>query len=178
MTDAINAPVRRRRTMDVSNDQIAQPPSIDLGLEQEPNRGDDIQVLEAKHLEREYADRLAMDNDPITILIQPSSTENPELTVPVWVQGEGAEVFVNGKWMKLGFLPIGGEVITKRKYVEALGRARPVNCRTEVVGGIQGFGELPRNELRRNSRLINQFTVVEDRNPKGREWLQRLMAER
>ena len=26
--------------------------------------------------------------------------------------------------------------------------------------------------------VINQFTVVEDRNPKGREWLQRLMAER
>ena len=177
MTDAINAPVRRRRTMDVSNDQIAQPPSIDLGLEQEPNRGDDIQVLEAKHLEREYADRLAMDNDPITILIQPSSTENPELTVPVWVQGEGAEVFVNGKWMKLGFLPIGGEVITKRKYVEVLARSRTdrVTSQEETAHpdvGRDGF------KVQRRSQRKNMFSVLEDKNPKGREWLNRIHAER
>lgn len=43
---------------------------------------------------------------------------------------------------------------------------------------MNGFGEMPENKLVRNARMLNQFSIVEDRNPKGGEWLRRLMAER
>lgn len=180
MTEAVHNPVirRRRHQVEMTDSDIAQPPSIDLGLAAEPNVRDDMVAVEAKHIEKDYLDRLAMDNDPITILINPGAEENPALVVPVWVNGEGAEVLKENTWIKLGWLPVGVEVTTKRKHVEALSRARPVKVSTQVIGGMNGFGEMPENKLVRNARMLNQFSIVEDRNPKGGEWLRRLMAER
>lgn len=186
MTEVANPPVRRRRVAPVTttkeveftNDQLAQRDPVAHSLEETPDFSDTIQAVDPKHIENEYLERLKMDNDPVTIMIAKGNEQKPALTVPVWVQGIGAEVLKDGKWVQLGWLPVDIPVTTKRKFVEALARARPVNVDNEVIGGMNPLGDLPKNQIRHTARALNQFSVLEDRNPKGGEWLRRLAAER
>ena len=82
-----------------------------------------------------------------------------------------------GKFMEINCLPIGQPIITKRKYVEVLARSRTDRVtsqerrRTPDVGR-DGF------KVQRRSQRKNMFSVLEDKNPKGREWLNRIHAER
>ena len=55
-------------------------------------------MADATTLEKDYADQLKMAEDPVTIIIHPSQEKNPPQVVDCWVNGRGAEVFVNGKW--------------------------------------------------------------------------------
>ena len=181
MTEVENPPVRRRRvapvtitkSVDYTDDQLAQRDPVPHSLEEAPDLSDTIQAVDPKHIEKEYLERLKMDNDPVTIVIAKGNEQKPALTVPVWVQGIGAEVLKDGKWVQLGWLPVDIAVTTKRKYVEALARAKPVNVDNEIIGGMNAFGPMPHT-----ARALNQFSVLEDRNPKGGEWLRRLAAER
>ena len=186
MTEVENPPVRRRRvapvtitkSVDYTDNQLAQRDPVPHSLEEAPDFSDTIQAVDPKHIEKEYLERLKMDNDPVTIVIAKGNEQKPALTVPVWVQGIGAEVLKDGKWVQLGWLPVDIAVTTKRKYVEALARAKPVNVDNEIIGGMNAFGPMPQNQITHTARALNQFSVLEDRNPKGGEWLRRLAAER
>ena len=174
MTDAINQPVRRRREVNTADMQLGQPGAMQFDGDENPIRENVVEAVPAD-IEADYIDSLKFNEDPVTILIHPPQSKNPPLVVDCWVQGKGAEVFVNGKWHVFGCLPIGMEVVTKRKYVEVLARSKTENIQADFE---MRDNEDPRQRLVRLNSSNHLFTVIEDRNPAGRRWLSALMAEK
>lgn len=199
----VNAPVRRKPGPKPGTKVAAKPiqaPSIapkgyiagnhlntaDLPLGQAPDivlpatgavpRGESIEVLD-KPLDDDYTAMLAMAEDAITIIIEPGTEENAPKVVDCWVNGKGAEVQdqLTGKWMEINCLPIGNPIVTKRKYVEVLARSKITNVKTQHEGATV---DNPENRVVRNTSRKAVFSVIEDRNPRGREWLTRLIAGR
>lgn len=114
--------------------------------------------------DKDHTDRLDMNEDPITIIINPSNEENAPTSYPVWVNGKGGEILMNGQWLPITYLPVGVELVTKRKYVEVLARAKTDNIRTVHESANV---ERPRNTIQRTTSAVANFTVLEDKNPRG-----------
>lgn len=172
--DAINAPVRRRRQETSSaNFEMGQKPDIDMDAETAPEVPD-IEAIHAETLVNGHAETLKFNEEPVEVVIYPSQEENAPRTVDCWVNGRGAEVFMNGKWVVLGCLPVGVNVITRRKYAEVLLRAKRDRVTTEHQGTEV---ERPHNTVRRISSAVANIQIVSDRNPKGIEWVRRCMAQ-
>ena len=74
-------------------------------------------------------------------------------------RAKGAEIFTNGRWVEVGFLPVGEPVITKRKYVEVLAAAKheAVNTRHDTAEA-----ERPRNFVERTLSSRAPFSVIKD----------------
>ena len=123
---------------------------------------------------KEQVPGLAFGEEPITIRIERKSEKFAPQVVDIWVNGKGAEAFVNGKWVEFGFLPVGLPVITKRKYVEVMARSKVDNVSTET-GSM--FDENPANRVNRATSSSTPFSVLKDGNPLGAEWLTRLLQE-
>jgi hypothetical protein len=153
------------RTEDVKIDQ-APPITEAADREGQVVRGDES-ILKDK----EYAERLAMGEEPVTIEITPSTEENAPTWYPAWVNGRGAEMLMNGKWRTVTFLPVGGPITTKRKYVEVLARAKTDNIKTKHD---EANVAMPQNTVTRTTSAVANFVVLEDSNPRGVEWLREL----
>jgi hypothetical protein len=132
-----------------------------------------------KPLQNDYLAGLAFGEEPITIRIDPSDQENSPRVVDCWVNGKGAEVMdpATGKWLELNCLPIGGVIITKRKYVEVLARSKVdrVATRQETPNPQENQDGY---KLQRSTHRKAVFSVIHDPNPKGAAWLTQIMAER
>ena len=139
-------------------------PELDQALEHER------QIIEPNEevLQKQYADALAFNREPITIGIEPCAEENPPLFIDCWVNGKGCEIFQNGQWLALGAFPVGVEIVTRRMYVEVLARAKRMTVRTLIHNPT---AEKPKNRIHRSVSQRAAFTVIEDRNPKGAAWL-------
>lgn len=163
------APAKEVSTADL---QVAQPPAIAL-----EDRGE-IVIAEDRP-DQAYLDELKFNEDALTIRIERGTEEFAPMSVPLWVNGEGAEVMnTAGKWVKVGWLPISIPVITKRKYVEVLARSR-----TDRVRASEENPRPKENEdgwkLHRTSSQSHAFSVLHDpAGSKGTEWLNRIYAER
>ncbi len=66
----------------------------------------------------------------------------------------------------------GLDTMIKRKYVEILARMKETKY-TQVTNPNQP----DQMDMRARTALCYPFSVIEDRNPKGRPWLQQVMAE-
>ena len=176
--DAQNAPIRRRREgVDSTQFEMGQKPPIDLGEAVPGAKPPEVPAIEAIHADALVdgrAEALAFNEEPVEVMIYPSSEENAPLTVPCWVNGRGAEVFLNGKWTVMGHLPVGVKLITRRKYAEVLLRAKRDKISTEHQGTEV---ERPTNRVSRISSAVANIQIVNDRNPKGIEWVRRCMAQ-
>lgn len=123
--------------------------------------------------EASYMEALAFNEEPVTVRINTvtSGSKFPETHVPVQVNGRGAEVLYEGKWLPMGWLPIGIELTIKRKYVEVLARSRPEDIETKHDDAIV---EKPRNTVVRSQVTKYPMTIIKD-TQKGHEWLSRLL---
>jgi hypothetical protein len=104
-------------------------------------------------------DEEAFANEILTVRVATSALD----PAPVHTSVNGiAQYFVRGYKQKV-----------KRKYVEALARARSYTYAQEVAD--------PRDPS--NIRMVERtvlsypFEILHDPNPKGREWLERILAE-
>lgn len=171
----INVP-KRGKEVDASRfaqpaQEIIEMPPLDAALE----HGENIIEVDEEALQKEYAEKLAFNEEPITILINPSNEKFPAPCIDCWVNGRGAEVWMNGRWTVTGAIPVGMEVITKRKYAELIMRAKRENAQTRHE---DANVEKPRNFLDRNVARAHAVNVIEDRNPKGTAWLSNVMRGR
>lgn len=173
--DAINNPTRRtRRELNTGDMEVGQKPNIIL-----PDDGPidyqegGIAAIDGG-TDDDYHAQLAFAEEAMTIRLEKSSDKFAPKTVDCWVNGKGVEAFMNGKWVPLGWLPVGIPVTTRRKYVEVLARAKPDSIQTEVEDATV---ERPRNEIVRSTSTKYPFSVIEDRNPKGAAWLTRVLME-
>ena len=166
--DASNTPVRRARPeLHTADIKIDQKPIIQT-------REDLLEeiVIAPEVLEADYQAALKFAEEPVTILIQRTGEKFAPKVVDLWVNGKGPEVMIKGRWVEFKALPVGMPVTTKRKYVEVLARSKVEDVKTRVSDEDK---EHPLNEIERFLSSKAPFSVIEDRNPKGAEWLMGLV---
>lgn len=119
----------------------------------------------------DYSEALAFNEEPVTIQLDHSAVPNAPSAYPVWVNGKGCEIWLNGRWVEQAYLPVGRPLTIKRKYFEVIVRAKSDTVHTEVR---EKEGENPNNIVNRFTSPVHNFTLIEDKNPRGIAWLQEL----
>lgn len=175
MTDAINNPVKRqynRREVHTADMPIAQKPDIDLN--DDIQHGESlVQVAADITANEDYMKALHFMEEPVTVRIEENSRSDfPETHVPCAVNGKGAEVWMNNQWIAMTWLPVNAMMTIKRKYVEVLARAKSDSIRTKHDDATV---ERPQNRVERRSSSNYPLSIIEDKNPRGHEWLSRIM---
>lgn len=172
MNDAKNAPVTRqynRKEVNTGDMPIGQKPDIDISLDARIVHGESI----PNATDEQFMADLAFMEEPVTILIAENSRSDfPETHVPVQVNGKEAEVMQNGRWLTIGWLPIGVQLTTKRKYVEVLARSKSDAVKTNHDDATV---ERPQNKISRRTSANYPMTIIQDNNPRGHEWVSRIM---
>lgn len=169
--DAKNNPVSTgKREFESGDVKINQRAARNLDLPSEP---ESIVSLDGGTQDADYFATLAFMEEPVAIRIQKSSEKFAPNVVDCWVQGRGAEQLQNGKWMVCGWLPVNHTVITKRKYLEVLARAKHDSIQTRVVK----HEDSEENFADPYSSSKYPFSVLQDANPRGHEWLSRVLME-
>lgn len=158
-----------KREINTGDLELGQRGAVDLDL---PRDNESIVSVEG-HINRDEFEALSFMEEPVTIMLNPSTEKNAARVVDCWVNGRGAEHLQNGKWMVCGWLPVGVPVTTKRKYVEVLARAKPENITTEV----KKYEDREDNIALRTSYVKYPFSVLKDDSPKGAAWLVKIMSE-
>ena len=171
--DAINTPVKRtyqRKEVHSADMPMSDAGNIDLSLGQQVSHGEPLVHIASETLAQgDFLAQLAFMEEPVTVCIEENSGNDfPETHVPVYVNGKGAEVLLDGRWTEFGWLPIGPQLVTKRKYVEVLARSRSTTIKTVVEDATV---PMPRNEVSRKNRANYPLTILHDANPRGRDWL-------
>jgi len=128
----------------------------------------DVILADSSIPNKEWLDELAFNEEPVTIRIEPSAEKHAATAHPIWVNGKGAEVFQNGQWQEIGYLPTGRVLTIKRKCVAVLAGAKFDRISTEIT---DPEGERPNNQIRRFTSASVAFSVLKDENPKGGAWL-------
>jgi len=163
----------KRKEFSTEEMQLGQSAPIILPEEgEEIVRGETILPVDSPE-GMNYAEDLAFMEEPVTIRIEPTAEKNASPVVECWVNGVGAEVEMEGRWVRLGFLPVGTPVTTRRKYVEVLARAKTETFTNNVM---EMPGQDPVNSIQRFNSSRAPFSVLRDANPRGYEWLSKLMA--
>ena len=155
---------------ETSNEEIRpdQRRSFTTNAELEDRDGEIVMV---ERLTKEYADELAFMEEPVTIRLGASAQKNAANLLFVSVNGIGAEVQMNGRWVQLKYLPTGQELTTKRKYVEPILRAKIDRIETSVE---DRTAENPINRVIPYSSPIASCTITGD-TPKGHAWAAEMM---
>lgn len=122
----------------------------------------DIEVIE-RPLPEGKAEILAFMEEPVTVVVHKSADKLAPPTVTVW-NGGTPQTFVRGMRQTV-----------KRKFVEILARTREIRYDEEVF--VDKSTHEAVNRMIPNEGLKYNFDIVEDRNPRGRVWLQNLLQE-
>jgi hypothetical protein len=130
----------------------------------------DVILTERTH-EQDYLDELAFMSEPVTIRIEPSSDKNAAGAFPCWCNGKAAEVFQNGRWDEIGYLPVGRVLIVRRSILEIIIRAKVDTLQTQIIGQ---DSERPNNVVSRFTSPVHSFSIIEDSNPRGPAWVAEL----
>jgi len=149
--------------------------SDDIKIEQrravDPANYDGDIILAERVIDKDYSDELAFMEEPVRIRLEPSSEKNAVAVFPVWVNGKGAEVLQNGRWIEVGWLPTGIEITIKRKVLEVIVRAKIDTVHTEIKNP---DSEHPDNKVQRYTSAVHAFSILEDKNPRGVSWMQEI----
>ena len=179
MTTDATPIVRSKKASEITREhdsrahEPAQKPQMVIApLGTEIERTPEIIVSETPLLKNDL-DALAFNEEPMTILIHRSNEKfSPRCTDLIAIQGVKAEMLFRNGWVPMGYLPRGQAFVTKRKYVEALAGAKMDTIHTSVE-------DMPGGETRNLvDRIVSAtctFSVIEDKNPLGAEWLARIL---
>lgn len=155
--------VRNSGGIDAAEQQIGQKTYVDMpgqGNARDLDLGEQgIQVVDGPAL-GDYAAELAFMEEPVEVLVHESTDPNAEPII---------DLYCNGVPQRL----LRGEPqVVKRKYVQILADARQTSMTTTVRR--EGDGVV--NRINKHSGLRYPFSVQADRNPKGREWIKKVLA--
>lgn len=141
----------------------AQRPDIDLSLDSDLEiirQNEDI-IVDTNGFDKKHFDELAFNEQELTIQLAPTREKNPPLFVNVAVNG------IN-EW-----IPYKRPHKIKRKFVAVL-----ATCKTDEINTFDketSDGNIV-PEMSRNTVAKHPFTVLEDPDPRGNEWLVRLLT--
>lgn len=115
-----------------------------------------------------YYKDLQFMEEPVKIVLSAVHGDKANCTDLIAVNGKWAELLVNGQWLPVGYLPKGGPIVTKRKYLDVILRSKGDEVQTHMDklpdGDIQ-------NRVSRTTYGVHTVQVLEDKNPAGAEWL-------
>lgn len=140
----------------------------------------DIFVDKALHpgLSKAYLEELRFNEEPVTVMFTPPQERFAAPFVDAAVMGTGIEALSqDGRWLQLYQVPVGQEVTIKRKYVEVFARCKHTDVRA-FSRGVPSDGSEPVNDTLRSTNLKHPFVLIEDKNPRGREWLTKIVTGR
>lgn len=163
---AKNNPVLSTTSNEVlaTDHQIGQPQSIDMPASGSVSRSDlkdDIQVVPGPRL-KEKADAMAFNNEILTVVVH--ETTNPsDVPIPVVRVDGRSQYFIRGQSQQV-----------KRMFVEGLARAKKETVNTREATDGNGNRNTVIDKM---PALKYPFSVLEDPNPKGRAWLQQVLAQ-
>ena len=162
-SDAKNNPVARQFVQpEVNNTELPKRTLEALTDDPDADRGE-ILIADASSLASDYAAALAFNEEPVTILLQRGREKNAPTH---------EHVSVNGQTI---WIPVDQPTRIARKFVEVLARAQPMNVSTD--SGESPGDQITFNNVNRSLSSLCSFSVLEDKNPRGREWLTRVMRE-
>lgn len=147
-----------------------------IDIDHDPGPG--IAIAE-KMPKQDYMDAVKFGEDPVTVVITPSSDRTAARYVYCAVNGRPAEVWDGQRkvWLSFKYLPVGVPLTVKRKYLEVLARARTDTFRTESttptpLPNQDGF------QLHSETSVVAPFNVRHDpAGAKGHEWYSRVISE-
>jgi len=164
----VPAPVRELTTGDNAGN-IEQKPDIvgDAAL-----RDREPEIVSAEQVGKAEIAQLAFNEEPVTVILQPSSEKNAAKFLPVWVNGKGCEVWSESRrsWLEIGYLPVATKLTIKRKYLEVIIRAKLDTVSTDVDHR-DDPKQNPVNRVTRFTTPLQSVSVLHDANPLGAEWL-------
>ena len=120
------------------------------------------ELVVTTNLEKNYADQLAFLEEPVEIMVAEPQDEKESSLVQLFVQGR-SQMIIPGQ-----------PIAIKRKYLEVLARAKQI--RYKPVVKINDLTGAPVNMMIPRLVLRYNFSVIQDKNPKGAEWLRRILA--
>ena len=155
------APVVTRKVIDTGEMDQGNAGVLEAG-EGSALVNNEIEVVDPARFAKEKADNLAFNEEPVTVRVHETNDQN----APKWV-----EIEVNGKkeifWR-------GVPKVTKRKFVEGLCRCKPISYKNIEFTDAEGNRAF---KWPSTVGLEFPFEVVEDKNPKGPQWLAKLLRE-
>jgi hypothetical protein len=152
--------------------------SGDTKIDQRPmpfnlaDRDGDVVIADPSIANKDYLAELAFMEEPVVIRLEPSSDQNAPNVFEVWVNGVGAEVLRNGRWVSITWLPVGEVITIKRKVVEVIARTKKDTIRTVHGDATQAN---PFNREIRQTSAVRSFSVISDANPRGAIWLSEML---
>lgn len=151
-----------RTALNTADVKIDQKPPI---VAEEDREGEIVQADLTALGRKEYLERLAMGEEPVTIRIEPSAEPNAPHSYYCGVNGRGAECLgPDGKWHPIDWVPVDVELVMKRKYVEVLVAAKKDRVETRHDGATVPD---PRNEIVRYTSAVANVQILRDDNPRG-----------
>lgn len=129
-------------------------------------------ILVDKEFNKDWAADLAFSEEQVTIILNPSSEKNAPTSFPVWVNGKGAEVFQNGRWDEIGYLPVGRPLIIRRKVLEVIMRSKLDSVTTQHDDSTV---ERPHNRINRATSAVHSYSILDDKSPKGAAWAKEMI---
>ncbi len=96
-------------------------------------------IIADKPLNKDYLDELAFQEEPVEIILNPSTEKNAPTAFPVWVNGMRAKLDM---------------VTTQHEDANV---------------------ERPHNRINRATSAVHSYSILEDKNPKGRAWAQEMI---
>lgn len=185
-----NVNVKNRVQAHTDDVKIDQKPMIKLMPKNgsvKIDRGSDIIEATTDVLEdKDYMDKLAFMEQPVTIRIEPSTEKNSAKVIYVAVNGKGCEVFVDkatgnsihpeegsGIWLEFTWIPVERELTIKRKYLEVLLRAKTNTIETRII---EKPNENPENKEEKFTSPIATFSILYDPDPRGIQWMREIRA--
>lgn len=166
-----------RRAVHTEDIKIEQQPPINIDTLSAATRPEEIIKGDGAMSQKDFSE-LAFNEEPVTIIIDQSSEKNSPHSYYCAVNGKGAEVMSQDRWLELSWLPVGRPLIIKRKYVGVLLRAKTTRVETIVPNvGESDLEKFPGGRLSRFTSGLCTFSIIEDKNPRGPDWAMSLRRQ-
>lgn len=137
----------------------------------------DKELHGARVLSKDYLEQLAFMEEGVTVSFSQSHERFAAPFVDCSVNGKGIEALHNGRWLEVHQVPVNNPVTIKRKYLEVFARCKHTDIKAYSEGGRDGSNK-PINRTDPNEFLKHPFSVLHDPNPRGHDWLIRILTDR
>lgn len=151
----------RKNKVDTTESQVGQSGTVNVPAEGEARiEKPEVEVVDGPGAMK-YAEEMAFMEEKMEIVVHESTDPNAADPVQVNVNGRN-QFFFRGR-----------PIVVKRKFVERLARAK----RTSYNQNLNHSDPNKFNQLHSRTALQYPFSVVSDPNPKGADWLKKVLAE-
>ena len=163
--------IQRKKEHESSDIKLNQKAPIAVpGLGEELIRGGESVGNDQPDFRMTREQELAFNEEPVRILIHRGQEKTASKTTDyIAINGLAAEVYFKNGFVPIGYLPKGVAFTTKRKYLAVIAGAKVEQIGTRVI---ERDNEDPNNLIERTVTAPLPFVVIEDKNPRGAEWLQ------